>query len=85
MSTNGKTGGKKKGMTKGKAKGKENIKGSNEESGSLDVVNEGEILEENLRGLGDIEEYDSDNDEIIKDAFVIFKLLKKMKDYKGKV
>lgn len=57
-------------------------------------MNEGEVLEPNLRGLSDTEEYDNDelpheydndNGEIIKDAFVTFKLPNKMEDYKWEV
>ena len=54
-----------------------------EGSGSIDYVNEGEVLKENFRGLSDIEEYDSDelpqeydseHEEGLKDDFQTFKL-----------
>ncbi|KAL5073973.1 hypothetical protein RYX36_012957 [Vicia faba] len=54
VSTKGKAKGKENGKAKGKEKGKGNMEGSSEGSGSLDDVNEGHILEENLRGLSDI-------------------------------
>ncbi|CAI8583605.1 unnamed protein product [Vicia faba] len=54
VSTKGKAKGKENGKAKGKEKGKGNMEGSSEGSGSLGDVNEGHILEENLRGLSDI-------------------------------
>lgn len=70
------------------------MEGSSQGIGLIDVVNEGEVLEPNLRGLSNIEEYnndelpheyDNDDGEIIKDVFVTFKLPKKMEDYKWEV
>lgn len=90
---NGKAKGKAKGKPKGKGNGKGNVEGSSEGIGLLVIVNENEVLKPNLRGLSDIEEYDSDelphkydsdNGEIIKDAFVTFKLPKKWKTINGK-
>lgn len=61
--------------------------GSCEGSGSLDEVNEDEVLKENFRGLSDIDEYnsdelpyeyDSEDYGILKDDFVTFKLPKRM-------
>lgn len=62
-----------------------------EGSGSMDDVNEGEVPKENIRGLSDIEEYDSnelpqeyysEDEEVVKDDFQTFKLPKRMEDYK---
>lgn len=89
---------KSKGKGNGKGKGKvgrlrkqREVEESVEGSGSIDNVNEGEDPKENFRGLSDIEEYDSDelsqeydseDEEFLKDDFQTFKLSKRMVDYK---
>lgn len=63
-------------------------------SGSIDDVNEGEVPKESFRGLSDIEEYDSDelpqeydseDEKVLKDDFETFKLPKRMEDYRWKL
>ncbi|XP_058748835.1 uncharacterized protein LOC131621816 [Vicia villosa] len=85
---------KEKGKAKGKGKGKSKIwrprkqrevEESFEDSGSIDDVNEGGVPKESLRGLSDIEEYDSDelpqeydreDEDILKDDIQTFILPK---------
>lgn len=56
-----------------------------EGSGSMDDVNEGEVPKERFRGLSDIEEYDSEDEEVVKYDLQTFKLPKRMEDYKWKL
>lgn len=70
------------------------MEGSCEGSDAVDDVNKDEVSTKNFRGLSDIEEYDNDelpheyyseDDEILKDDFQIFKLSKRIEDYKWEV